>query len=278
MEDERMVKYLCAIICLAAQFAFAQFTMADAKLIDPFPCSYLNVAARNRVLEGFDIKLTGFENSGQGYSGGTSNRWTAYNQGTTKCNPAFDITAFTTNKPPGSCDQAFLCTPGTDGVEGHYTYDFGYTNVLTGKTNYCSFYFMCTSVPAAGDYYYWMSINDSDTTLPFEGLRIQRASATTFTIRWAASSSITLTVGTWYNIRVMFGPNGAGNSSACYVWTGGNGGGPGCEPGSCNYVGAFSFDALKRNVRYLMFGAIYDVETADNVQWVVDGVSWYQFP
>lgn len=254
----------------------AQFTMVDGPWIDPFPCTYQTPYLRNLMLEGFEIRLTGYENNGQGYSGGSSNKWTLYG-GTSKFNPVRAITTFTTNKPAGSCDQALQCIFGTDGTEACASYDLGYTNDMTTATNIVTFNFMVESIPAAGNTVYIFGYDaGSSPNLPNQGgFRIQRASATTFSFQWTAEGSLTLSSGVWYSVKVILDESTTANASRFEVWIGD---GARCAPGTCNYQGAGSFTRTAGNLRYLQFGCIFDLETADNFTVLFDGISFYRQP
>ncbi len=268
-----MVKRLAILIGLVANVACAQFTLVDPQFIDPIPCSYTCPYLRNVMLEGFDIKLSGYENKGTGI--GTSNQWTLFGA-TSKFNAVRDITNFTTNKPQGSCDQALQCIFGTDGTEACASYDLGYTNDMSTATNILTFNMMIESIPAAGNFVYFFGYDVGSPSLPFlGGFRMQRASATTATVQWTSDGSITLSSGVWYSIKVIFDESTSVNASGFFVW---QGDGAKCSNGQCNYVGGGSFTRLAGNMRYLQFGCIFDLDAADNFTLLFDSISFYRVP
>lgn len=269
-----MVKQVVLLSFLVARVVCAQFTMADAQFIDPVPCSYTAPYSRNIMLEGFDIKLAGYENNGTGI--GTSNKWTLFGA-TSKFNPTLDITNFTTNKPQGSCDQALQCIFGTDGTEACASYDLGYTNDMSTATNILTFNMMIQTIPAAGDFVYFFGYDPggSPSTPGLGGMRMRRLSASTVTIQWTAEGSLTLSSGVWYSIKVTWDESTTVNASRFEVW---QGDGAKCPPGSCNYVGAGSFTRLAGNLRYLQFGCIFDLDAADNFTLLFDSISFYRQP
>lgn len=271
-----MVIRLIASLSIVSS-ACGQFIDTGAAWLDPIPCSYTTPNANNKMLEGFGIKGVGYENWGIP-AGGTTNKWTVFGD-STKLFPAYNIEALTTNKPTGSCDQAFRFINGTDGVEAVASFDFGLTNDLTSAThsNLITFNLMVESLPAAGNEYYWFSINPGySPSLPHEGLRMVRLSASTFRIQWAASGSLTLNMSTWYAVRIYFDTAGSANGSSFNVWTKDPVPPTGAPTGG-TYVGGGSFTRPVTGIRYILIGPMFDLETADNYTVLIDSMAFYRF-
>lgn len=273
-----MVKSLIISVCFLPFVAFGQFTLTDAQFIDPIPCSYEAPYARNLLLEGFDIKLAGFENEGQGYGGGSSNRWTLYGA-TSKITPAYDIRHLTTNKPAGSCDQAIRFVFGTDGVEAAASYDFGFAIDLDTTTNFLFFNFMVESIPPSADWVYIFGYDLSSPSVPnTAAIRIQRASATTYSFQWVSgdfSGTSTMTVGTWYSVVTDLRKTTA-NDCQYRVW---QGDGARVYPSITGSVGAGSFTRNAGDLRYIQLGATADLSGPnDNFTILFDSLSVYRLP
>ncbi|HEU4344381.1 MAG TPA: hypothetical protein VFU31_22705, partial [Candidatus Binatia bacterium] len=255
------------ILCLTVVTSFGQFVaLTDGPRMHPVSCTdespylfYTTKAGSGvgflgyNVVEGFERKLTGFENL---VNRSLTNAWGTYGD-TSKIFPAYDITSLTTNKAQGSCDQALRFVFGTDGAEACASVDIGRLIDLDTTTNFIFFNFMVENIPPVADWVYIFGYTESDPSVPFDGAaRIQRASATTFQMQFnagSAGSTITLTNGVWYSIVNDIRPNGTWNYR---VWVGD---GAKEYPTITSSIASGSVTRVpNKDARYLLFGPLFE--------------------
>lgn len=147
-----------------------------------------------------DVLLEGWQ------TGAGENTWT--NIGDSAKMNIIDTTAYTSGKPAGACDKAFVLTNGTDGVEAFKLWDNGSAIVTSSTALDVVFSLYVETSPGNNDAFIFLTANNNVSTTTaspvFDAALYNNAGTLQIGIGGTAATALytNVTAGTWNTIKI----------------------------------------------------------------------------
>lgn len=244
------MRFMLFILLPLAVCGQQAFTYGDLAMVGNAGSQKQTTAACStfNTTNAWDDFIDGF----QGATGYESNTWTAQGTVANVISNA-NSSSLSTYKPAGACDQALKVILPTDGTETNARLDLGY--ILDLDTIQTDVYF-CIYVetgPDAGESYVVYTYR---TGAANDTLAVTLANtAGQLTLTPKDGISINISAGQWYTVKMSYTTAGPGCSIT--IWSNGS------------QVGSTTFYRLGGDMRYLYFGAPFNLDANDS------GTVWF---